>query len=390
MPTSSLGAHRMNFLHEYFFARANEKITALRNQGREIINLGMGNPDLSPPQEVLAALTQASQQPTNHGYPSYTGLTEFRQAISDWYATHYQVRLDTTSEVLPLNGSKQGIFYLSLSLLDKGDQVLVPNPGYSAYEKAASIAGAETIFYSLSAENSWLPDLNALEKMDVSGVKLMWINYPHNPTGATVTKEQLSQIADFARKHKIILVNDNPYSHVVFDGYQSPSLMEIRQPEDLFIELHSMSKTYNMPGWRIGWAVGDADVIGLLKNMYGNIETGQFIPLQYAATVALQTPTSWITERNQLYAERRARVITILKTLHCQIFEPKASLYIWAKLPVECSDSEKFVFDLLEKTGVFLAPGSAFGSGGEGYLRASICQPQEKLDRALDLILQNS
>ncbi len=379
MITSPFAAPRMSALQEYFFARANVKSAEAKTQGLDVINLGIGNPDLPPSSEVIETLAAAAQKPENNLYPSYNGLPEFRQAIADWYHRQYQLKLDPDQQILPVNGSKQGIIYLTLSFVGLGDQVLMPNPGYSAYEKAAVIAGATTVYYSLTAENHFLPDLAKLAKQDLSKVKLWWINYPHNPTGATISSAELQEIAEFAKQRHIILVNDNPYSHITFQGYHAPTLLSFLDADSPFLELSSMSKTYNMPGWRIGWIAGQSGLIALVKNMYSNIETGQFIPLQKAATVALAIPQSWIDTRNLIYAERKTAVLALLEKLHCQPYPSQASLYVWAKLPAEIQDAEAYVFQLLAKTGIFLAPGTAFGAAGEGYIRAAICQPTERI-----------
>lgn len=383
MSQPHFAAARMAGLQEYFFARANERITKVKARGVDVINLGIGNPDLPPPEKVVECLRAETLKPANHLYPSYVGLPEFRQAISEWYASQFQLTLNADTQVFPVNGSKQGIVYLTLALVGPRDEVLMPNPGYSAYEKAAVIAGATARYYPLTEQNAFLPDLQALATQDLRKVKMMWINYPHNPTGATVTEAQLKEIAEFADKNNIILVNDNPYSHIVFDGYKAPSLLQFLTDKTPFLELSSMSKTYNMPGWRIGWVAGHPELVALVKNMFSNIETGQFIPLQKAATVALSTPQSWIDERNAIYADRKKLVIKLLQKLGCRTFDFPASLYIWAELPNRTMTSEDYIFDLLEKTGIFIAPGTAFGSDGEGYIRASVCQPKEMLNQAI-------
>jgi LL-diaminopimelate aminotransferase len=384
-------AKRLDSLQEYFFSRAAEKIAAVQKTGTQIINLGIGSPDLPPPPAVIEKLTAELANPANHVYPPYNGIPEFRQAIAQWYTQNYSLNFNADTQVLPLAGSKQGIIHLTLAVIDKGDQVLVPNPGYSAYAKAATMAGGEVVEYSLTEENGFLPDIKQLESFNLSRVKMIWINYPNNPTGADISREQLQELLEFTRQHNIIIASDNPYSHVTFDGHKTTSILEDATPNDLVIELNSLSKTYNMAGWRIGWAVGHPEIIAALKNINSNIETGMFIPLQKAAVIALQTPPAWIEQRNQVYAERRASIISLLEALNCTVFPPKASLYVWAKLPGEVTTkmtAEAYCFALLEKTGVFLTPGTAFGSNGEGYVRVAICQPKEVIEDAKKRVTQ--
>jgi aspartate/methionine/tyrosine aminotransferase len=327
----------------------------------------------------VRALQSAATTPEFHRYPSYSGLPQFREAIAAWYQQEFEVALDSEQQVLPFNGSKQAIVYATLAFAGTGDEVLIPNPGYSAYEKAAQIAGATPVFYELKPEHHFLPDLTELAQRDLRHVKVMWINYPHNPTGAVASLSDLQTLAEFAQAHDIILINDNPYSHITFENYRAPSLLQVNVPNAQLIELSSLSKTYNMPGWRIGWGVGKPELIAVLKNIFSNIETGQFIPLHVAAVEALHTPAVWIAQRNRIYADRRQLVIQLLEGLGCKPLPTPATLYVWAKLPPSEKSAEDFVFRLLEETGIFLAPGTAFGPGGEGYVRAAICAEKEML-----------
>jgi LL-diaminopimelate aminotransferase len=379
-------AARTAHLSEYFFARANQKIAEVAKH-KKVINLGIGNPDLLPHPAVIETLHHAVESQTAHSYPPYNGLLELRAELAAWYSRNYGITLDPKTEVFPTAGSKQGIVHFMLATIDQGDRVLIPDPGYSSYEKATLIAGGSVIRYALDAEHHFLPNLEQLTTQDLRNVKVMWINYPNNPTGATITRDELKKILAFTRRHNIILANDNPYSHVTYDGYHAPSLLEVAEPDDLIIEFNSLSKTYNMAGWRVGWAVGHPELIRLLSSMNSNIETGTFIPLQLAAITALKLDQQWIAERNAVYAERRILVMKILEKLGCQVYKPQAALYVWAKLPEHVKKSELFAFELLEKSGVFITPGTAFGSGGEGYLRASLCQPTQQLEEALERVM---
>jgi aspartate/methionine/tyrosine aminotransferase len=314
-----------------------------------------------------------------HGYPSYTGLLDFRTEVATWYQREYGVNIDPTSMVLPLSGSKEGIVFITLALVNPGEEVLIPNPGFSTYKRAAIIAGAIPRMYSLDRESGYQPHFETLEKTDLSKVKLMWINYPHNPTGATASLKQLEDIVNFAKKHSILLVSDNPYSHISFNKNHEASVLEIPGALNSAIELNSLSKTYNMAGWRVGWVVGNPPLIATIGELYGNIETGVFTPIQYAGIKAMQLPQSYITERNDIYKRRLIIVNDIAQMLGCEKDETTASLYVWARLPRQMLNAEKFCFDLLEKTGIFVTPGTAFGSNGEGYIRISLCQPEQVL-----------
>lgn len=372
-------AKRMDSLGEYFFARAHKKIEQVASTGKVIINLGIGSPDLAPSPLVIEELIQKASDPTMHTYPSYTGLPQFRTEIASWYQKEFGVHIDQTNMVLPFSGSKEGIVFTTLALADPGDAVLIPNPGFSTYERGAIIAGATPRMYSLDRENEYQPDFEALEKTDLSKVKLMWINYPHNPTGATASYKQLEDIVNFAERHSIILASDNPYSHISYNKAHEVSILEIPKALNLAIELNSLSKTYNMAGWRVGWVVGNPNLIATISALYSNIETGIFNPIQYAGIKALQLPRSFITERNEVYKKRLIIANDIAQMLGCEKNETTASLYAWARLPKHILNAEKFCFDLLEKTGIFVTPGTAFGSNGEGYIRIALCQPEQVL-----------
>lgn len=379
-------AARLASMQEYFFALANQKISTLTQEGKDVINLGIGSPDLAPPSTVIKELQRKSQDPKLHCYPSYFGLPEFKEAIAKWYDREYQITLEVNQEILPTAGSKEGIVMVTLAFIDQGDEVLVPDPGYATYSRGAIIAGGKARTFPLLAENGYLPDLEALEREDLSRVKLMWINYPNNPTGAVASHEDLTKIVAFGRKHSIIIASDNPYSHTIFNQEKAASILELPAAKGIAIELNSLSKTYNMAGWRIGWIATDPTLMKPIANIYSNIETGLFLPIQYAGAIALATPQSWLEEQKIVYQERRQIIVELLQTLECQVYDSPASLYVWAKLPDHIKVAEKYCFELVEKTGVFLTPGTAFGAASEGYIRASICQDKSRLQQALNRI----
>lgn len=382
-------AKRMADLSEYFFASLNTKLETYKKSqnSRPIINLGIGNPDLPPHPAVIETLKTESEKPDAHTYPPYNGLPELRQALAAWYQREHAVELDPETQVFPTTGSKQGIAHFTLAVVDRGDRVLVPNPGYATYAKASHLAGGEVVEYPLKEENNFLPDLHQLENLDLTNVKVLWINYPNNPTGASASKEDLKQILLFARRHNMILASDNPYSHTTFTGQPAPSILEIAEPDDLVIEFNSLSKTYNMAGMRIGWAVGHPTLITLLSTVNSNIETGIFRPLQKAATAALTLPNEWIVKKNNIYKKRRQKLHLLLEKIGCSVFPSQATLYLWAKIPEGEKRSEDFVFSLLYRTGIFITPGTAFGSQGEGYVRVACCQSLEVIEKAARSII---
>jgi|YNPBryantNP2012_1023418.scaffolds.fasta_scaffold00318_19 LL-diaminopimelate aminotransferase len=354
-----------------------------RKRGLDVIRLDMGDPDLPPPEEVIEVLTCSARVPHHHGYSSYRGLPVLRQAIAGYYEKRFGVTLDADTQVLPLIGSKEGIVHMAMACLDPGDLVLVPDPGYAPYTMGALLAGAEVYTFPLLAENGFLPDLDAIPAAIADRAALMWLNYPNNPTGATADLEFFAQAVDFARRHGLLLCHDAPYCDVCYDGYRAPSILQVRGAEEVAVEFNSLSKTFNMPGWRVGMAVGNTDAITALATIKSNVDSGMFHPVQEAAARALATDQAWIARRNAIYQERMEIVIRALERAGMETTRPRASLYVWAQVPRGWG-SEQFALKLLEETGVVAAPGTFFGPAGEGYIRLSVTAPKERLQNAME------
>ncbi|GAA4428454.1 aminotransferase class I/II-fold pyridoxal phosphate-dependent enzyme [Pontibacter saemangeumensis] len=374
-------ADRLQHVQEYYFARKLAEVRALNAQGKQIINLGIGNPDQLPSTATVDALHTSASGPQSHGYQPYNGIPAFRQAVADWYSQVYGVTL-TEAEVLPLMGSKEGIVHISLAFLNPGDKVLVPNPGYPAYSSAARLAGAEPVSYTLSEENGWLPqEQELLQLVQEGGVKLMWINYPHMPTGTEATAGMLEKLVAFARQHQILLINDNPYSLVLPN--QSPlSLLSIADAKDCCLELNSLSKSHNMAGWRVGMVLGNPEYLATILAVKSNMDSGMFLPVQQAAVEALQNDSAWHEARNQVYAARKELVLELLDTLHCRYQPNTVGMFVWARVPDHIADVEAYLDELLYEAGVFITPGKIFGSQGERYLRVSLCVSAALLEEA--------
>ena len=376
-------ANRLQHIDEYYFSTKLKEIKEMQNQGKPIINLGIGSPDLAPPKKVIQEILEAVSKDRNHSYQSYHGLLEFRKAIADFYQHHYQVTLDVKDEILPLMGSKEGIMHISMAFLNKNDEVLVPNPGYITYTSATKMAGANPVFYDLSEKNNWLPDVETLEKTDLSKVKIMWLNYPNMPTGAVANISFYERIIAFANKHQILLVNDNPYSFVL---NQKPlSILSVKGAKNVALELNSLSKTFNMAGWRVGMLLGKASYVKTVLQVKSNIDSGMFYGIQKGAIVALQTRNGWFKKLNSIYEKRRKIVWKILDTLNCTYNKNSVGLFVWAKLP----DGET-AFGLTEKLlynkHIFITPGTIFGSNGKEYIRISLCINEDKLNEVYQRI----
>ena len=375
-------AERIQKLPPYVFARLDELKAKAREQGLDLIDLGMGNPDGATPQPVVEAAIKALQNPANHGYPPFEGTASFRRAITNWYRRRYEVDLDPDSEALPLLGSKEGLTHLAIAYINPGDIVLVPSPAYPAHFRGPVIAGGQVHSLILKPENDWLIDLAAIPDAVAKQAKMLYFNYPSNPTAATAPREFFTEIVAFARKYEILLVHDLCYAELAFDGYQPTSLLEINGAKDISVEFHTMSKTYNMAGWRVGFVVGNRHVIQGLRTLKTNLDYGIFAALQTAAETALQLPDVYLQEVQERYRTRRDFMIQGLSHLGWDVNKTKATMYLWVPCPVGISSTD-FALDVLQQTGVVVTPGNAFGVGGEGYVRISLIAECDRLGEAL-------
>lgn len=375
-------ARRMSELPAYLFADINQRIAAKRAAGHDVISLGAGDPDLPTPQYIVDRLSKAVAIADNHRYPTYDGVIELRQAIADWYRRRFDVVLDPATQVAPLLGSKEGIAHIALALLDPGDVALVPSPGYPVYQVSTVLAGAECYWVPLLRENGFLPNLRDIPLGIVRRAKLLWLNYPNNPTSATATPAFFREVVAFAREHDLAVLHDNAYSEISYEGYRPPSFLETPGAIDVGVEFHSLSKTYNMPGWRVGMAVGNAALVEALSRIKTNIDSGIFLPIQWAAVAALTGPQDWFSERNAVYQRRRDLMVHTFRGLGWDVPSPIASLYIWGKVPGVGSSLE-FALRVLDETAVWITPGSGYGPYGEGFFRASLTLADDQLAVAM-------
>lgn len=373
-------ANRLHTVEEYYFSKKLREVNAMKTAGAPIINLGIGSPDLAPPKTVISAITNSLMDASAHKYQSYQGLPELRIAMADFYKTHYKVSLNPANEVLPLIGSKEGIMHISMAYLNEGDAVLIPNPGYPTYTSVTKLVGADPVFYDLKASSNWQPDLAALETMDLSKVKLMWVNYPHMPTGTLGDQSILKALVAFAKKHSILLINDNPYSFILND--EPSSIFNIKGAKEVCLELNSLSKTFNMAGWRVGMLTGSAEHLQNVIKVKSNMDSGMFYGIQKGAIKALNSSKNWFNDLNKIYAERRALVWELATALNCTFETTTSGMFVWAKLPSDVK-SEPFIDTLLQEHHIFVAPGTIFGSNGEGYIRFSLCAPKETIQSAI-------
>jgi len=375
----------------YPFARWAAHIEAARRRGMDVIRLDIGNPDMPPPNEVVEALCRSAHQPDHHGYSGYRGLPALREAIAGYYERRFDVVLDPDTEVVPLIGSKEGIVNVALACLDPGDLVLAPDPCYAPYTVGAVLAGAEVYTFPLLPERGFSPDLDAIPPDVADRAALMWLNYPNNPTGATADLEFFAQAVDYARRHDLLLCHDAPYCDVTYDGYVAPSPLQVPGALQVAVEFNSLSKTFNMAGWRVGMAVGNSDVLASLAQVKSNVDSGLFRPLQEAAIRALSVDREWLLARNSVYRERLEIVLAGLGAADMEASRPRATFYVWARIPQPAEGrvpsgwtSEKFALTLLERTGVAVAPGSFFGPAGEGYVRVSVSAPTPRVREAME------
>lgn len=373
-------ALRTSKVESYYFASKLQQISKMQQSGVDVINLGIGSPDLPPAPKVIETLMTSAAIPGHHAYQSYKGTDAFRSAIAGWYNSKFDVQLDAANEILPLMGSKEGITHISMAFLNPGDAVLLPDPGYPAYESAALMAGAKVQHYRLSAKNNWLPDLQGIEKSLTPNVKLMWLNYPHMPTGALASKHFFEEAVAFARRNSILLCNDNPYAFILND--HPVSLLSVAESKGFCLELNSLSKSHNMAGWRMGMVAGGAELISEVLKVKSNMDSGMFRPLQDAAVVALGLGNEWYIELNNIYRSRRDKVLHLFDMLSCKVEAQQAGLFVWGQLPASFPEASEMSDTILDQTGVFITPGMIFGKGGKRYLRASLCVPENRIDEA--------
>ncbi len=376
-------ASRTKSVNEYYFSGKLKEIEEMNKLGLNVINLGIGSPDLSPSPETIRKLIDSSSSPVNHSYQSYKGISELRKSLSVWYLKFFGVQLDSDKEILPLMGSKEGIFYLTMAYLEPGDEVLVPDPGYPTYRSVSVLLGGKVTAYNLRKKNEWYPDLNELENGDLRKVKIMWVNYPHMPTGATPSKDLFKKLVDFGHRHKILICHDNPYSFIL---NKTPlSILEIDGGKEVACELNSLSKSHNMAGWRIGMLAGSEDLIKNVLKVTSNIQSGMFLPLQHAAQQALSNNWEWFDKLNSEYVRRRGIAWQLLDLLETEYNRDQSGMFVWARLK-STSDDYEFSDRILKGANVFITPGSIFGINGNGYIRVSLCTPVHKFKESIKRI----
>ena len=374
-------AIRLNSVQEYYFSRKLREVRQLTAEGKLVINMGIGSPDLAPDIKVIEAMQKAMFDDKAHEYQSYQGLPELRKGMADFYRNHFNVDLDFNTEILPLMGSKEGIMHISLAFLNEGDEVLIPNPGYPTYASVTELVQAKAVYYDLTATSNWQPNFDALEKLDLSKVKLMWVSYPHMPTGANGTLELFQKLIAFGKKHNVLIVNDNPYSFVL--NGKPLSILQIEGSKDIAIELNSLSKTYNMAGWRVGMVLGNTTLIDAVLKVKSNVDSGMFYGIQKGAIEALKLGNDWFEKQNEIYTKRRNLIFKLAEKLNCVFDKNGVGLFVWAKLPAGIL-SEEFIDKVLIEKHIFITPGTIFGNNGEGYIRFSLCVTEEKIQQAID------
>lgn len=377
-------ADRTANVQEYYFSQKLAQIDRMRRDGSDVINLGIGSPDQPPSESTVSALIAEAKKSTSHGYQSYSGIPSLRKAFSDWYKKYFYVNLNPDNEILLLMGSKEGIMHISMAFVNPGDEVLVPDPGYPTYSSVTNLVGGIVRRYDLSEENGWLPDLKSLELSDLSKVKLMWVNYPNMPTGVKASVDIFEKLVAFSRKHRILLVNDNPYSFILNKEYIS--IFSVEGAKDTALELNSLSKSHNMAGWRIGMVAGQSDYIKTVLKVKSNMDSGMFLAMQMAAIEALNNPDSWYDSVNSVYIRRRKIVEQIMDLLKCSYDKSQIGLFVWGKIPENIPDCESYVEKILMKSLVFITPGFIFGKNGERFIRISLCATEEKLNEAKNRI----
>lgn len=382
--TQIVPAKRVSEIQEYYFSRRLREVAQLNAQGADIISLGIGGPDRPPHSSVISTLADEAAKPGNHSYQPYVGIPQLRQAMADWYNRWYGVTLNPDTEIQPLIGSKEGILHVSLAFLNPGDGVLVPNPGYPTYTSVSRLAQAEIFNYDLTEEGGWMPDFDALERLPLDRIKLMWINYPHMPTGTPASLELFEKIVAFGKKHNIVIAHDNPYSFILNE--KPLSLLQVDGARDIAIEMNSMSKSHNMAGWRVGMLASNPTFINWILKVKSNIDSGQFKPLMLAAVKGLEVDKDWYDEVNATYASRRKVAEEIMSALNCTFDPRQKGLFLWGRIPDNEASSESLADRVLYEGRVFITPGFIFGSNGDRYIRISLCATEENMRKALDRI----
>ena len=378
-------AERLSLVSEYYFSRKLKEVAQMNAEGKDVISLAIGSPDMPPSEKTISKLCEVAQRPDSHGYQITMGIPELRQAMADFYKRWYDVDLDPSKEILPLIGSKEGILHVTLAFVNPGEEVLVPNPGYPTYTSLSKILGAKVVNYDLMEENGWQPDFNQLENMDLSRVLLMWTNYPNMPTGGNARMETYRKLVDFARRHNIVVVNDNPYSFIL--NKQPMSLLQVEGAKDCCIEFNSMSKSHNMPGWRVGMCIANPTFISWILRIKSNIDSGTFRGIQLAAAEALANDDEWHHEANiETYARRRQYAEQIMDILGCTYDKNQVGMFLWGKIPEKYADSEELTELVLHKARVFITPGFIFGSKGQRYIRISLCANESVFAAALQRV----
>jgi LL-diaminopimelate aminotransferase len=378
-------ANRLNSVSEYYFSAKLREVAEMNAAGKNVINLGIGNPDLPPSADTIAALCAEAQRPNAHGYQSYVGIPELRNGFAQWYQKWYGVSLNPVTEIQPLIGSKEGILHITLAFVNPGDGVLVPNPGYPTYTSASRICEANIIAYDLDENNNWEPDFEALEQKDLSSVKLMWVNYPNMPTGANASVALFEKLVAFGKKHSIVICNDNPYSFILNDD--KLSILAVEGAKDICIEMNSMSKSHNMAGWRMAMLASNEEFVQWILKVKSNVDSGMYRPMMVAAAAALQNTEAWHAEMNKVYSARRVIAYQIMDALHCKYDEKQVGMFVWAKIPAKYADSGVLADEILYGNNVFITPGLIFGDKGNQYIRISLCCPEPMLLEALQRIL---
>jgi LL-diaminopimelate aminotransferase len=378
---------RLEGVGEYYFSKKLREIDDLNKQGKNIISLGIGSPDLPPHDDVIKVLQEESAKPNVHAYQSYKGSPALRSAFAAWYKKWYNVSLNADTEILPLIGSKEGIMHICMTYLNEGDKVLVPNPGYPTYRSAVTLAGGVCVDYNLEEKNNFYPDFDALEKIDLSAIKIMWVNYPHMPTGKKASNKIFKQIIEFGKKHDILICHDNPYSFILNDKPQS--ILEVDGALDVAIELNSLSKSHSMAGWRVGVICANEQRINEVMRFKSNMDSGMFLPVQLAAAKALSLDESWYDSINKVYKERRDQVYVLLNELNCIYSTEQNGLFVWAKIPSAYRNAYDFSDEILYNSNVFITPGGIFGSNGDSYIRVSLCATSEKIKEAITRVNNN-